>query len=363
MGSTRSRCRGPTRVVELSGGEHRHLRRDVPRTSGSSRADGDAVRLRARPEENARSRCGPCSAASAGHGALAGARERRRRDLRGRPGRLARGRACERPRSRSTRAPRRACWSAIVRRGAALRERTARRPGGGHARGGRRGASASGRCRSSSARSARGREGRPFAEALVAPRHVADRRAQAALAVGRRRSARAPSVAEIVRAYERGGAAAVSVLTEEAHFGGSLADLREARAATRAADPAQGLHGRPVPALRGQGRRRRRGAAGGRVARRATSSAELLREAQATSTWTRSWRCTTSEELEAALEVGRRRDRHQQPRPRRTSRVDLQRTFDLIADVPAGKVVVSESGIRTRDADRGARAAWAWTPC
>jgi indole-3-glycerol phosphate synthase len=28
--------------------------------------------------------------------------------------------------------------------------------------------------------------------------------------------------------------------------------------------------------------------------------------------------------------------------------VDLQRTFDLIADVPAGKVVVSESGIHTR---------------
>ena len=39
------------------------------------------------------------------------------------------------------------------------------------------------------------------------------------------------SCADLVQAYERGGAAAVSVLTEEAHFGGSLADLREARAA------------------------------------------------------------------------------------------------------------------------------------
>ena len=29
--------------------------------------------------------------------------------------------------------------------------------------------------------------------------------------------------------------------------------------------------------------------------------------------------------------------------------VDLQRTYDLLADVPAGKTVVSESGITTRD--------------
>ena len=28
--------------------------------------------------------------------------------------------------------------------------------------------------------------------------------------------------------------------------------------------------------------------------------------------------------------------------------VDIQRTFDLLADVPAGKVVVSESGIHDR---------------
>jgi indole-3-glycerol phosphate synthase len=29
--------------------------------------------------------------------------------------------------------------------------------------------------------------------------------------------------------------------------------------------------------------------------------------------------------------------------------VDTQRTFDLLADVPAGKIVVSESGITARD--------------
>jgi indole-3-glycerol phosphate synthase len=40
-----------------------------------------------------------------------------------------------------------------------------------------------------------------------------------------------PDLAEIVGAYERGGAVAVSVLTEGPNFEGSLADLREAREA------------------------------------------------------------------------------------------------------------------------------------
>src|SRR3954470_8311633 len=72
------------------------------------------------------------------------------------------------------------------------------------------------------------REGRPFAEALVRP-------GTSLIAEYKRRSPSAgmiregAGVDEIVIAYERGGAAAVSVLTEEEHFGGSLADLNDAR--------------------------------------------------------------------------------------------------------------------------------------
>jgi len=73
-------------------------------------------------------------------------------------------------------------------------------------------------------------EGHPFKEALARP-------GLSLIAEFKRRSpssgeiSASAAVADQVGAYERGGAAALSILTDEAHFGGSLEDLRAARAA------------------------------------------------------------------------------------------------------------------------------------
>jgi indole-3-glycerol phosphate synthase len=189
------------------------------------------------------------------------------------------------------------------------------------------------------------REGRPFLEALARP-------GTSLIAEHKRRSPSAGTIregtgcGELVRAYERGGAAALSVLTEEAHFGGSLADLREARAASGlpllrkdfTIDPYQLYEAKAVGAdavllVVGALRERELGTLHG-------LAADLDLDAIV--------EISSDEELEAALEVDadvigiNNRDLAD-------FSVDIQRTFDLLADVPAGKIVVSESGITTRE--------------
>ena len=149
-------------------------------------------------------------------------------------------------------------------------------------------------------------------------------------------------VAELVGAYERGGAAAVSILTEGPHFDGSLGDLREARAACAlpvlrkdfVVDPYQ-LH----------------------EARAAGADAVLLIVAALDQPTLLALQMGAEElgldalvevhdraELARANEVGARLIGINN-RDLRDFSVDVERTFALLEEVPDGAVVVSESGI------------------
>jgi len=189
----------------------------------------------------------------------------------------------------------------------------------------------------------RGRD-RPFSEALVRP-------GLSLIAEFKRRS---PSAGEIsatatvaaqVGAYERGGAAALSVLTDERHFGGSLDDLQAARAACDLpilrkdfiVDPYQlyeaAVYGADavlliVRALEDEVLRRLYQEARG-------LDLDCLVEVH------------EADELERALELDadvigiNNRDLDE-------GLVDVGITYELMPDVPAGKTVVAESGISTR---------------
>jgi indole-3-glycerol phosphate synthase len=187
-------------------------------------------------------------------------------------------------------------------------------------------------------------EQRPFGEALSRP-------GLSLVAEFKRRSPSAGAIrdgaspAEIARAYEEGGAAALSVLTDEAHFGGSIADLTEARAACE------------LPVLQKDFIVDRyqlfEAAIAGADAILLIVAALDAEELGALHTEARGLdldclvEVHTERELDTALTVEadvigiNNRDLDDLS-------VDVQTTFELITDVPAGKTVVSESGIADR---------------
>lgn len=188
-------------------------------------------------------------------------------------------------------------------------------------------------------------EDRPFNEALVRP-------GLSVIAEFKRRSPSAGQlareevdVASQVAAYERGGAAALSVLTDEPHFGGSLADLRAARAGCGlpiirkdfVVDPYQlyeaAVNGADavlliVAALGDEDLR-------GLYEEARSIDLDCLVEVH------------DGEELERALEAGAEvigiNNRNLDDMS-----VDIATTYELMPNVPAGKTVVAESGISGR---------------
>ena len=154
------------------------------------------------------------------------------------------------------------------------------------------------------------------------------------------------SVKEVVRAYEAANAAACSVLTEGPHFSGSLDDLVEARAACSLPLLRKDFIIHPYQLV--EARVAGADAALLIVAALGREGLEELVHAAAELGLDCLVEVHDEEEVGTAIEAGaevvgiNNRDL-------RTFEVDLQTTFRLLPDVPAGTVVVSESGISSRD--------------
>ncbi|WP_354697572.1 Indole-3-glycerol phosphate synthase [Paraconexibacter sp. AEG42_29] len=187
---------------------------------------------------------------------------------------------------------------------------------------------------------------RPFSEALTRP-------GISVIAEHKRRSPSAgeiragASVAEIVSAYERGGAAALSILTEGPHFEGSLDDLAAAQQACR------------LPILRKDFIVTRY-----QVVESAVAGADAillivaaLDEDQLEALYTEAYRLDLAvlvevhdeDELKTALEVVDADIIGINNRNLIDFTVDVERTYELLADIPTGKTVVSESGLYHRE--------------
>ena len=177
--------------------------------------------------------------------------------------------------------------------------------------------------------------------------HLGHRRAQAPLAERRRDPPRRDGGRDRrrLRARRRRGAV-------DPHRGAPLRRLagRPARGARgqRAADPAQGLHRRPLPGLRVDGGRRRRDPAHRRGARRRRPEPPAPRGASGLDLDVLV-EVHDEDELERALDVVDADVIGINNRDLGDFTVDVERTYELLSDVPAGKTVVSESGFHSRE--------------
>ena len=188
-------------------------------------------------------------------------------------------------------------------------------------------------------------EGKPFSEALSSPGTslIAEHKRRSPSAGEIRKGA---TVADITSAYERGGAVALSILTEEEHFGGSLDDVVEARKATHLPILRKDFHIDPYQLYEAK-------AAG-------ADAVLLVVGALPPDELSDLYTAARKLDLDALVEV---HDEHEldtaltidadvigiNNRDLEDFSLDISRTFELLADVPAGKTVVSESGIVYRE--------------
>lgn len=153
------------------------------------------------------------------------------------------------------------------------------------------------------------------------------------------------SLSEVVGAYERGGASALSILTEGPSFGGSLDDLRDARASAGLPILRKDFIVDPYQVAESAAW----GADAILLIVAALSEAELesLHELAAAHHLAALVEVHDEHELEVAVRLGaeiigiNNRDLA-------TLEVDTRRTYELLPRVPPGTLVVAESGFRER---------------
>jgi indole-3-glycerol phosphate synthase len=161
------------------------------------------------------------------------------------------------------------------------------------------------------------------------------------------------SAAAQARSYEQGGAAAISVLTESAHFGGSNDDLTTVRDAVRVPILKKDFHVDPVQLIEA----RALGASAALLIVRALSPDTLLRLSETGADFGLEllFEVRDRAELDRALEAGARvigvNNRNLE-----TLVIDPTTAERLIAEIPADRIAIGESGVSGRaDVERLAR--------